>query len=300
MAADPEDASKPIATRRPPAWRRTWLSPGGISGIAAVVALFIGLATLMVQLREPPPTQGAPLVSVTPSAERAALFVYGSSMPGMSRYDAVSRYVAGSVRDSVDGLLFDSGLGYPLAKFGPGGEVRGFVLWLDPATADAAMAEMTRVEAGLFHPVKVRTRSGITAQAFEWIGPTDDLPRIDVWDGTTAQFGQDVAWLDLQEGECFQATDDERTVLLVWCEAPHQYEVSFSGTVKRTGAGARETAEAACDDAHRAYIGRPQSESRLAVRVFDAPVNAKGEVPVLCGVGEAGQLVRGSLRQSDR
>jgi len=296
-----EKTGKPVTTRRREAWRRTWLSPGGISGIAAVVALFIGFATLLVQLREPAtPPAGAPAASATPGDERPALFVYGTSMPGMSRYDSVSRYVTGSVRDSVDGLLYDSGLGYPLAKFGPGGEVRGFVLWLDPATAEAAMAEMTRVEAGLFHPVSVRTRGGVTAQAFEWLGPTDDLPRTEVWDGTTADFGRTLAWMDLEAGDCFQPTEDESTVLLVWCEAPHPWEVSFAGTVKPSGAGRRETAEAACDDAHLAYIGRPRSESALAVRVFDAPPDENGEAPVLCSVGEEGQLVRGTLRQSNR
>lgn len=301
MATTPEEARKPVATRRAGSWRRTWLSPGGISGIAAVVALFIGFATLLVQLREPAQPQIAPpQVSVTPSTERAALFVYGSSMPGMSRYDAISRYVTGSMRDSVDGLLYDSGLGYPLAKFGEGGDVRGFVLWLDPATADAAMAEMTRVEAGLFSPVTVRTRSGITSQAFEWIGTTDNLPRTDVWDGTTAHYGQAVPWLDLQEGDCFQPTEDEHTVLLVWCEAPHPWEVSFAGTVRPAGAGLRETAEAACDHAHLDYVGRPRSRSALTVRVFEAPTQANGDAQVLCGVGEAGRLSRGSLQHSDR
>lgn len=301
MTDAPEETGKPVTTRRPGSWRRTWLSPAGISGIAAVVALLIGFATLLVQLREPAtPQSGTPAVSTTPGDERPALFVYGSSMPGMSRYDSISRYVTGSVRDSVDGLLYDSGLGYPLAKFGPGGEVRGFILWLDTATAEAAMAEMTRVESGLFHPVSVRTRSGVTAQAFEWLGPTDGLPRTEVWDGTTAHFGQELAWVDLQAGDCFQPTEDESTVLLVWCEAPHPWEVSFAGTVKPSGAGRRETAEAACDEAHLDYIGRPRSESELAVRVFDAPPDENGEAPVLCSVGEAGQLVRGSLRQSDR
>ncbi len=300
MASAGDETGKPASARRQAAWRRTWLSPAGISGIAAVVALLIGFATLIVQLREPSlPQAGASQGPVTSGTEQPALFVYGSSMPGMARYDSISRYVTASVRDSTDGLLYDSGLGYPLAKFGPGSEVRGFVLWLDPATADTAMAEMTRVEAGLFHPVTVRTRTGITAQAFEWIGSTDNLPRTDVWDGSTAHFGQVVPWLDLREGDCFQPSVDEDTVLTVWCEAPHPWEVSFTGTVKPTGAGLHESSEVACDDAHQAYIGRRRSESELAVRTYDSPAGPSGQ-PVLCGVGQAGQLTRGSLRNSDR
>ena len=193
MAAAPDETSQPVVPRRPSPWRRTWLSPGGVSAIAAVVTLLIGVVTFVVQQGTPTQQPTTPSVSVTPGAEQPSLFVYGTSMPGMTRYGAISQYVTGSARDAVAGLLYDSGLGYPLAKFGPGGDVRDFVLSLDADTADAAMAELTRVEAGLFHPVKVRTRSGVTAYAYEYLGATDNLPRIDVWDGSTAHYGQAAA-----------------------------------------------------------------------------------------------------------
>lgn len=296
-----EETGKPTGSSRGGGWRRTWLSPTGISGIAAVVALFIGAATLAVQMRDStPPQAGGPQVSETAGVERAALFVYGTSMPGMTRYASIGPYVTGSTPDSVDGLLYDSGLGYPLAKFVPGGEVPGVVLWLDPATAEVAMTEMTRVEAGLFQPRAVRTRSGVTAQAFEWIGATDDLPRIEAWDGTRAHFGEAVPWPSVEEGDCFQPTEDADRVLLVWCEAPHPWEVSFSGRVKTAGAGVRETADAACDEAHADYIGRPKADSDLAVRIFHDDSATDGGLQVLCGVGEAGALTRGSLQHSDR
>jgi hypothetical protein len=63
----------------------------------------------------------------------------------------------------VDGCLYDSGAGYPAAKFGP--------------------MQMTQIEAGLFRPVGVTTRDGTRVQAFEWIGPTDGFTRIQRWEG---------------------------------------------------------------------------------------------------------------------
>jgi len=299
MSEEPgEAATPPEPPPRRRDWRRAWLSPAGISGIAAVLALFIGVAAILVDLRNQAPAAQATAGPASPA--EPALFVYGTSMPGMSRYDSVSRYVVRSSRDTVDGLLYDSGLGYPLARFGPGGQVPGFVLWLDPATAEAAMAELTRVEAGLFHPVTVRTAAGVTAQAYEWLGSTDDLPRLELWDGSTAQFGQAVPWRDLQQGDCFQPDTGEETVVTVWCEAPHPWEVSFAGSLPQTGAGVRETAEAACDQAHVDFVGRPRPESGLAVRIFHGSADQDGNVDVVCAVGEVGEPTKGSLGDSDR
>jgi hypothetical protein len=43
------------------------------------------------------------------------LFVYGSTMPGQSRYGYIEHYVESSTPDAVEGLLYDSGQDYPLA-----------------------------------------------------------------------------------------------------------------------------------------------------------------------------------------
>lgn len=258
--------------------------------MAAVAALVIGVIGLFLQARAAEP--GAAPASPAADAGAPALFVYGSSMPGMSRYAEVSRYVTRSARDSVEGRLYDSGLGYPLATFGSGGEIRGFVLWLDQGTADAALAEMTRLESGLFHPTTVRTAGGVTAQAYEWIGSTDGYPRIDVWDGGTAHFGQEVPWVELTGGDCFQPTTEESLVLTMLCAAPHAYEAFHAGPLD-TGT----PAAAACDAAFEAFVGVPPDESALVTRVYGDD-GAAGRV--LCGVGSPGELVSGTLAGSRR
>ena len=293
---DPAGPAGVSARRRPGPRRRLWLTPGGISAMAAVAALVIGVIGLFLQARS---GETAPVATATPGpGEAPALFVYGSSMPGMSRYGEISEYVTGSARDRVGGLLYDSGLGYPMAKFGTGGEVRGYVLWLDPATADAALAEMTRLESGLFHPVSVRTAGGVTAQAYEWIGPTDGYPRIDAWDGSTAHFGQEVPWPELVVGDCFQPTTEEATVMTMLCAAPHAYEVYHAGALPPEAGNADAAAE--CEAAFAGFVGLSREESELVTRVYSSPSGGPGEPLVLCGIGMPGELVSGTLAQARR
>lgn len=277
--------------------RRLWLTPGGISAIAAVAALVLTAIGLVLQARASVPAP--PATSAVPEPDAPALFVYGSSMPGMSRYREISEYVTRSARDSVQGQLYDSGLGYPMAKFGGEGEVSGFVLWLDPDTADAALAEMTRLESGLFHPTSIRTRGGVTAHGYEWISATDGYPRIDAWDGSTEQFGAQTPWTDLAVGDCFQPDSDESTVVTIWCEAPHAYEAYHAAPLDAGDAGVREAAVAACDAAFGAFIGIPLPESTLTTRIYSSTPDAENP-RVLCGVGTPGQLEVGTLAQARR
>ena len=158
-----------------------WRSPAGLSAIAGLLAVVVALAGLFVARGSGDET------TKDTEADKPAnnlIFVYGSSMPGKSRYSLIERFVESAAEDSVPGLLYDSGVDYPLAKFGPGDDIYGYVLTLYPDSVDEALKEMTAVESGLFHPVQVRTNSGKAALAYEWIGATDGLERIDSpWDG---------------------------------------------------------------------------------------------------------------------
>jgi len=297
-----EPAPKPAI---PPRWRRTWLSPTGLSAIAAIAAVLVGVWGLLAQNRGPAPVTATPADSSGPAASASAepvqpaLFVYGSSMPGMSRHDLISRYVDRSARDTVKGTVYDSGLGYPMAKFGGDGVVSGVVLWLDPATAKEAMTEMTRVEAGLFHPVSVRTAGGVTAQAYEWIGSTEGYPRIDAWDGSTAHYGAHVGWEDLAVGDCFQSAGDD-LVITSWCEAPHALEAYHAGSINGAKGDVRVAAEKACAAAFSSFVGREQSASELTTRVLSESASANSRPRFLCAVGVPGMTYAGSLANSDR
>lgn len=165
--------------------RERWLSPAGISAIAAALTCVLGLVTwLIASLAKPDQPAAAPPTAPTSAAVAAdKLFVYGSTMPGQSRYDYIKHYVASSTPDSVEGLLYDSGQDYPLAKFGPGEPIPGYVLTIHEDSAQEFFTSMTQMESGLFSLVEVRTRSGERVRAYEWIGATDGLNRISRWEG---------------------------------------------------------------------------------------------------------------------
>jgi gamma-glutamylcyclotransferase (GGCT)/AIG2-like uncharacterized protein YtfP len=98
------------------------------------------------------------------------LFVYGTLRPGGVRWHHLAPFVdEGSGADAlVDGALYDTGHGYPAARFDEPGTIVGKVYaLLDP---DAALAHLDEVEgavAGLYHRVVVHTHDGAEAWAYE-------------------------------------------------------------------------------------------------------------------------------------
>lgn len=109
-----------------------------------------------------------------PHAAIAHLFVYGTLRPGEVRWPILSPFVAGDgVDDTVTGTLHDSGLGYPAARFGGAGTIRGRVYPLAPerlATALAVLDDEEGSVAGAFRRVAVTTATGVIAWAYEYGG----------------------------------------------------------------------------------------------------------------------------------
>jgi gamma-glutamylcyclotransferase (GGCT)/AIG2-like uncharacterized protein YtfP len=99
---------------------------------------------------------------------------------GASRYALIERYIDSSRPAEVHGFLYDTGAGYPAAKFDPtGAPISGHLLIIRPDAVDELHQQMTQIEAGLYEPVEVIAADGTRARAYEWIGPTDGLTRID-------------------------------------------------------------------------------------------------------------------------
>jgi len=296
-APDPPDPSPAAPADQPRAQRpRWWSSPAWVSAVAGVAAVVVAAIGLFVGL---PRDQGSPAATTsTAAADPVHVFVYGSSMPGEPRYDEIKEYVEASTRASVDGLLYDTGLGYPAAKFEPGGEIPGFLLTLDTATADAFLREQTRLESGLFVPVTVQTRSGVAATAWEWIGATDGFPRIDAWDGSTADYGLTTDARALLVGECF--TDpDGRTVVTVWCDAPHGYETVLAEALP-AGPYSGDAVDAAAEQRCRQELAELAGEAdaaRLQTERYLPTQEAweSGDRTVVCAAYEPGTLLVGTL-----
>ncbi|MFP5486853.1 MAG: gamma-glutamylcyclotransferase [Acidimicrobiia bacterium] len=100
------------------------------------------------------------------------LFVYGTLRPGDVRWPLLEPWVVDvGVDDTVPGLLFDTGLGYPAAVFGDEGTIVGRTYALRAGTIDEALHRIDDEEdtvLGLYRRVEVLTGRGRRAWAYQY------------------------------------------------------------------------------------------------------------------------------------
>lgn len=111
------------------------------------------------------------------------LFVYGTLAPGGAAWSVLEPWTVGDPgADSVAGLLYDTGRGYPAATFGPAPEsgpsdspydsvVHGTVVDLDRGRMADALRALDRYEGREYERVVVRTTGGGEVYTYAWIGP---------------------------------------------------------------------------------------------------------------------------------
>ena len=105
------------------------------------------------------------------------LFVYGTLLPGQPRWPVLRPYALGWRRATALGRVWDTGSGYPAARFdGDGEPVPGVVVSVRSESGPEVLALLDRIEGEgvLFRRVEIATSQG-RAVAYEWIGPTDGL-----------------------------------------------------------------------------------------------------------------------------
>ena len=116
------------------------------------------------------------------------LFVYGTLMPDEERWPVLAAYATAWETAAADGRLWDSGHGYPVARFSGGGPGRipGYLVTLGEDRRAEALDVLDQIEEVefLYRRVEVVT-SGGPAWAYEWLGPTDGLRELP--DGWPAQ-----------------------------------------------------------------------------------------------------------------
>ena len=104
------------------------------------------------------------------------LFVYGTLRPGEQRWPYLAPFVVDDGHDaSVMGALYDTGHGYPAARFDRRGSIRGRVYQLRHDRLDQTLRELDEIEGAvldLFHRVAVTTSAGVAAWAYEYCGET--------------------------------------------------------------------------------------------------------------------------------
>ncbi len=110
----------------------------------------------------------------------AHLFVYGTLLPGEVRWQHLEPFVDGEGHpDSVDGDLFDTGVGYPAARFAPGATIVGHTFPLRLDTLDEALALLDEIEgavAGLYARRQLTSHCGVSVWAYEYGGGLELAP----------------------------------------------------------------------------------------------------------------------------
>ncbi len=105
------------------------------------------------------------------------VFVYGTLMPGKCRWTALRPYAVSWQAATARGRLWDTGCGYPAARFDDdAAAVPGVVVALAPGSVDDAIAVLDGIEGEgrLYRRVEVATSAG-PALGYEWLGPLDGL-----------------------------------------------------------------------------------------------------------------------------
>ena len=104
------------------------------------------------------------------------LFVYGTLRPGQQRWRFLEPFVVDEGDDvSVSGAIYDTGHGYPAARFDRDGVIYGRVYSLRLDRLDEALELLDEVEGAvqdLFRRVAITTSTGIEAWAYEYCGET--------------------------------------------------------------------------------------------------------------------------------
>jgi gamma-glutamylcyclotransferase (GGCT)/AIG2-like uncharacterized protein YtfP len=127
-----------------------------------------------------------------PAQAPAALFVYGTLMPGHLRWPMLASHAVGHRPAVARGRLYDSGRGWPIARLvdhpdhGVDDAVPGWVVDLDAdamAELMVVLDEMEGVDQGLYDRVVIELVDGGRAWAYSSGTPVDGLLRIETWVG---------------------------------------------------------------------------------------------------------------------
>jgi gamma-glutamylcyclotransferase (GGCT)/AIG2-like uncharacterized protein YtfP len=117
-------------------------------------------------------------------ARTARLFVYGTLMPGQGRWGTLRAHALSHEPATAKGYLWDTGAGYPAARFDEAGhEIPGVLVTIEWDALTDLLTVLDRIEGegSLFRRVEVVTSDG-PAIAYEWMGSTEALsPLLDGW-----------------------------------------------------------------------------------------------------------------------
>ncbi len=107
------------------------------------------------------------------------VFVYGTLLPGGARWPLIGPYVHTITPARVGGVLYDTGNGYPGARFGADrGWIHGSVIQLHPPTLVEALGlldDIEGVELDLFERIVVDPDEQPQAWSYSYLEPVTGL-----------------------------------------------------------------------------------------------------------------------------
>ena len=131
------------------------------------------------------PVRSRPVDATDDRIER--LFAYGTLQPDRLRWPYLAPCVVGFRPAFVDGTLYDTGAGWPVATFGRSGHrVPGTLVDLDPTLLAEALGVLDDVEStatNVLRRIVVTTTAGDRAWTYHCDRPTDEMVRIPRWTG---------------------------------------------------------------------------------------------------------------------
>lgn len=120
-----------------------------------------------------------------PTSGPEEIFIYGTLIPGGERWPHLEEFVLASEPDTTRGKLYDTGLGYPAARFDATGtiadRIHGERMLLDPGRVDECLALLDEIESavtGLYHRVVVETDQGHLVWSYQYGSGARDLIHI--------------------------------------------------------------------------------------------------------------------------
>jgi gamma-glutamylcyclotransferase (GGCT)/AIG2-like uncharacterized protein YtfP len=117
------------------------------------------------------------------------LFVYGTLLPGHLRWPLIEPYADATAPARVRGRLYDTGRGFPAARFdlataADPQHIDGVVVTFLDERRDEAWAVVEAIEGDLYDRVPIVTTDGLAVESFAWSGPVDGLrPLGAAWTG---------------------------------------------------------------------------------------------------------------------
>jgi len=114
------------------------------------------------------------------------IFIYGTLIPGQQRWKYLAEFVAATEPDTTAGLLYDTHLDYPAARFDATNSIQqlihGQLITIHRERLDDCLVLLDEVESvvtGLYHRVVIETGSGHHAWSYQYGKGIDDLELIE-------------------------------------------------------------------------------------------------------------------------